>query len=146
MHSTLRPWWCLETQLTKNWPKADWPLIDSSLKIQKCCIPPVPITANMRTTNQKKNGAMHSTRRPWCGEAQLAQNSPKANWTIIYNSLKIKWWATPPVLISSICEQKKQTKKTVLCIPPFVPDDVRNLNDPELAERRLKTRGHVPEN
>jgi hypothetical protein len=25
-------------------------------------------------------------------------------------------------------------KKTVLCIPPFVLDDVGNLNDPELAQ------------
>ena len=60
----------------------------------------------------KKNGAMHSTLRPWwCLETQLTQSSPKADRPLIDTSPRINQWDTTPILISSIFEKKEKTTR-----------------------------------
>jgi len=53
---------------------------------------------------------------------------------------------THPVPISSICEKKRGKTTTVLCIPPFVPDDVGNLDDPEAHREQIEHSSISPEN
>jgi len=74
VHSTLRPRWCEEIQLPQSLPNAYWLLIDTSPKIKKWDTPLVLISSTCNK-NKQKNGAMHSTLRPWwCGEAHIDEN------------------------------------------------------------------------
>ena len=89
MHSTLRPWWRLDTQLSRSSPRADWPLIDTSPKIKIWDTPLVLIPSTWETTKKRKN-ATHSILHPWwCLDTQLAQSSPKLDWTLIDTSPKM---------------------------------------------------------
>ena len=95
VHSTLRPRWCEEIQLPQSLPNAYWLLIDTSPKIKKWDTPLVLISSTCNK-NKQKNGAMHSTLRPWwCGGAHIDENRGLDESKIVGNqgigSLWVAW-------------------------------------------------------
>ena len=162
------------TSTTQSLPRADWTLIDISRKFQFS----YRQYAKQSKTNKKRCCAFHrSSLMMW--RTSTTQSSPRTQFSYLQYATKTNKQKTVlcippfvpddvrnlndpeltesrlnthrylpkiPVLISSICETIKNKQKTVLCVPPFVPDDVKNLNDPELTKNRLRTHRYLPEN
>ena len=147
MHSTLRPWWCGEAQLTQSSPKADRTLIDISPKIKKHrTLIQFPYLQYVKKHGEKQTQccAFHPSSLMMWGTLTTQKLTESRLNTHRYLP-KINKWYTHPVLISSICE-KTINKKWCYAFHPSSLMMPGNSAHSKLTKSRLTNHRYLTEN